>query len=150
MDGTSVDGFLAAYPDGIRDAAATLRDVVRRAVPDASERVRPGWRLIGYDVAVGRRWRYFAYVAPEPDHVHLGFEYGAWVDDPEALLEGAHLGLRQVRYVTFRPGAPIPTGALIDLTRDAARVAAMPSAERMARALDREIAPRAARGPEGA
>ena len=71
------EAFLSGYPDGIRVAAETLRAIVRRAVPDSIEGVRGGWRLIGYEVPVGRRSRYFAYVAPEPIHVHLGFEYGA-------------------------------------------------------------------------
>jgi len=66
--------FLEAYPPEIRVIAERLRDVVRQAVPEAVERVRTGWRLIGYDVPVGRRTRYFAFVAPEPEHVHLGFD----------------------------------------------------------------------------
>ena len=36
------------------------------AKPEGIERVRTGWRLIGYDLPVGRRTRYFAWVAPEP------------------------------------------------------------------------------------
>lgn len=115
--------FLEGYPPGIRSAAERLRAVVRRAVPDAIERVRPGWRLIGYDVPMGKRTRYFAFVAPEPEHVHLGFEYGAWMADPHGLLLGAHLSLRKVRYVTYRPGDPIPVARLVAYTREAARMA---------------------------
>ncbi len=135
------EAFLAGYPAGIRDAAEILRAVVRRAVPEAIERVRGGWRLIGYEVPSGRRSRYFAYVAPEPIHVHLGFEYGAWMADPDGLLEGTHLGLRQVRFTTFVEGQPIPTDALERLTRDAARVALLSRAERLARDFDREWEP---------
>ena len=51
--------------------------IIREAVPDAIERVRVGWHLIGYDLPLRRYGVYFAYVAPEPAHVHLGFEYGA-------------------------------------------------------------------------
>ena len=76
--------------------------MVREAVPEAIERVRTGWRLIGYDIPVGRRTRYFAFVAPEPGHAHLGFEYGAWMTDPDGLLLGAHLELKKVRFVTYR------------------------------------------------
>ena len=81
--------FLAAYPDDIRSQADILRSLVRRAVPGVLERVRPGWRLVGYAIPVGRRSRYFAYVAPEPEHVHIGFEYGVLMADPQRLLEGA-------------------------------------------------------------
>jgi len=117
--------FLISYPDEIRDIAERLRQVVHQAVPEAIERVRTGWRLIGYDVPVGRRTRYFAFVAPEPEHVHLGFEYGAWMADPDGLLLGAHLDLRQIRFVTYQPGEAIPTGALVRYTREAAELAAL-------------------------
>jgi hypothetical protein len=119
------DVFLAAYPDEIRHVADRLRGVVREAVPDAIERVRPGWRLIGYDVSVGRRTRYFAFVAPEPEHVHLGFEYGIWMGDPAGILRGAHLDLRKVRYVTYEPGDDIPVPTLVRYTEEAALLAGL-------------------------
>lgn len=119
------DLFLAGYPTEIGDIAERLRAVVHEAVPEAIERVRTGWRLIGYDVPVGRRTRYFAFVAPEPEHVHLGFEYGVWMADPDALLQGAQLDLRKVRYVTYEPGDAIPADALVRYTREAADLAAL-------------------------
>jgi hypothetical protein len=135
------EALLADFPDGIREAAETLRSIVRRAVPESIERVRGGWRLIGYEVPVGRHSRYFAYIAPEPIHVHLGFEYGAWMEDPDRLLEGAHLGLKKVRFTTFTDGQPIPSAALVALTREAARVGGMSRGERLALAFDREWEP---------
>ncbi|OGO50994.1 MAG: hypothetical protein A2Z32_07855 [Chloroflexi bacterium RBG_16_69_14] len=132
------EAFLAGYSEDIRAMAEVLRGVVRRAVPDAVERVRPGWRLIGFDLPIRRRGVYFAYVAPEPIHVHLGFEQGVLMSDPDRMLEGAHLGLRQVRFVTYRPGDPIPETALVDLTREAARVAALSREARLALVLDRD------------
>ena len=117
--------FLAGFPAEIGEVADLLRAVVHDAVPEAIERVRTGWRLIGYDIPVGRRTRYFAFVAPEPEHVHLGFEYGIWMTDPDALLQGAHLDLRKVRYVTYRPGEPIPTETLVRYTRQAAELATL-------------------------
>ena len=117
------DLFLAGFAPDIRDVAERLRGVVREAVPEAIERVRTGWRLIGYDVPLGSRTRYFAFVAPEPEHVHLGFEYGVWMADPDGLLLGAHLDLRKVRFVTYQPGDPIPTDALVRYAREAAELA---------------------------
>jgi hypothetical protein len=129
--------LLDGYPPGIQAAAETLRAVVRAAVPDAIERVRTGWRLIGYDVPIGKRTRHFAFVAPEVEHVHLGFEYGVWMSDPDNLLRGAHLNLRKVRYLTYRPGDPIPESALAEYTRQAAELAAMWRGERLALGIDR-------------
>ena len=139
------DVFLAGFPEGIRATADDLRALVKRAVPGVVERVRPGWRLIGYEVPLGRRSRYFAFVAPESEHVHLGFEYGVWMADPDGLLQGAHPKLRKVRYVTYRPGQTIPRRALVGLTREAARIAAMSRLERLSLSLE----PGPASGPGG-
>ena len=142
MDPMPPEAFLATFPPPIVEVAGRLRAVVRTAVPEAIERVREGWRLIGYDLPIGRRTVFFAYIAPEPIHVHLGFEFGVAMADPEHLLEGAHLRLKKVRYVTFAPGQPIPEAALIELTREAARVASLTRDQRLAIALDRDWAPR--------
>jgi hypothetical protein len=139
------EAFLSAYPDEIRALAETLRAVVRRATPDAIERVRSGWRLIGYDLPVSRRSVYFAWVAPEPIHVHLGWQHGIFMTDPDRMLEGAHLRLKKVRFTTFRPGDTIPEAALVELTREAAGLAAMSREERLALTLDRDWEPEALR-----
>ncbi|MDQ6795703.1 MAG: DUF1801 domain-containing protein [Chloroflexota bacterium] len=141
IDPIPPDAFLEVYRRGIREGANRLRAIVKRAVPDAIERVRLGWRLIGYDLPIGRRTRYFAWVAPEPEHVHLGFQFGTFMPDPDRMLEGAHLRLRKVRYVTFTAGQAIPHSSLIDLTREAASLAAVSAGERLALVLDRESAP---------
>ena len=144
-DAIPPDAFLSAYPDDIRALAETLRTVIRRAAPDAVERVRSGWRLIGYDLPVGRRTVYFAWVAPEPIHVHLGWQHGIFMADPDRMLEGAHLRLKKVRFTTFRPGDTVPEAALLELTREAAGLAAMSREERLALTLDRDWEPQALR-----
>ena len=141
MDPIPPEAFLAPYPDAIREAAETLRAIVKRAVPEAIERVRLGWRLIGYDLPVGRRTTYFAFIAPEPIHCHLGFEHGVFMADPHRLLRGAHLKLRKVRFLTFRPDDQIPEAECLELIREAARVAALPRQARLALTLDRDWAP---------
>ena len=138
MESLPPELFLEGYPPAIRERAERLRAIVRRAVPDVIERVRPGWRLIGYDIPVGRRFRYFAWVAPEPLHVHLGFEVGTLMADPDGVLQGAHLKLKKVRFLTFRAGDRIPEARLAALTKQAARIAAMSREERLSMILDRD------------
>ncbi len=70
------------------------------------------------------------------EHVHLGFEYGIFLDDPDGVLEGVG---RQVRYVTLRRSAEIRTGVLENLVRQAARVATMGRSRRLALLLDRDV-----------
>src|SRR4051794_35040624 len=130
--------FLEGYAEDIRATANRLRAVVKRAVPDAIERVRPGWALIGFDLPVPRRSVYFAWVWPERKHVHLGFEHGIFMDDPDRVLQGAHLKLKKVRYVTVDPGAAFPEGAFVALTRHAADIAALPQSARTSLLRDRD------------
>ncbi len=80
-DSLPVEAFLDGYPQPLRVLAERLREIVLGAVPDATERVRVGWRLIGYDLPVDRRTVYFAWVFPEAEHVHLGFVNGMLIDD---------------------------------------------------------------------
>lgn len=141
-DAIPPEAFLSAYPDEIRSLAQTLRAGVRRAAPDAIERVRSGWRLIGYDLPVGRRTVYFAWVAPEPIHVHLGWQHGIFMTDPDRMLEGAHLRLKKVRFTTFRLGDTIPEAAMVEITREAAHLAAMSREERSGLTLDVDWEPR--------
>jgi hypothetical protein len=137
-DAIPADLFLEGYAEDVRATANRLRAVVRRAVPDAIERVRPGWALIGYDLPVDRRRVYFAWVWPERGHVHLGWQHGIFMDDPGRMLQGAHLKLKKVRYVTVDPGDHFPEAAFIELTRQAADIAALPPAARTALLLERD------------
>jgi hypothetical protein len=141
MDRVPAEAFLAGYPEPMQVLAETLRALVRRTVPEALEGVRLGWRLIGYDLPVGRRSVFFAYVAPEPGHVHLGFQVGTLMADPERLLKGAHLRLKKVRYLTFEPGQPIPEQTLVELIGEAARIAGLSRQERLGLELDRDWGP---------
>jgi hypothetical protein len=140
METMPVEAFLEPYPLTMRAIAEALRSLVRQVVPDAIEAVRPGWRLIGYKVPVGRRSVYFAYVAPEPIHVHLGFEHGIFMNDPDGRLEGAHLNLRKVRFLTLRSVDEVDEEAFVALVRESVRVAVLPREARMATLLDRDDA----------
>jgi len=137
MEQIPPDAYLDRFPEGIKETARALRHVVRDAVPDSIERVRIGWHLIGYDLPLRRYGVYFAYVAPEPVHVHLGFEYGVFMDDPMGLLVGAGL-TKQVRWITVERPDDIDTGSMTALVREGARVAALTRSERVALALDLE------------
>jgi len=137
-DPIPVDAFLAGYPDEIRERADVLRRVVRGAVPGVLERVRPGWRIIGYDLPNRRSGAYFAWVMPETVHVHLGWVEGILLADPDRMLEGAHLNLKKARFFTIEPGGEVPVDALARFTREAARIAALPRDARFALLLDRD------------
>jgi hypothetical protein len=131
IDPLPVEAFLDSYPEPIRIAAERLRRLVRQVEPDAIERVREGWRIIGYDVPVGRRTRYFAWIGPEPKHVHIGFEHGILLPDPKHRLQGAHLRLKKVRYLTFTAPDQIDEREVLAFVREAVRIATLSRAERL-------------------
>ncbi|HXG26823.1 MAG TPA: DUF1801 domain-containing protein [Candidatus Binatia bacterium] len=136
-----VDAFLASYPPPLVEIAERVRAIVRQALPDAIERVRPGWGLIGYDLPVGRRTVYVAFIWLETRdfHVHIGFEHGVLLDDPRDVLEGAGV-TRQVRWLTFRPGDRPDEAAIAELLGEAERQALLPGAVRRAALRERSEA----------
>lgn len=123
------DAFLEPYPEPIRVAAERLRRLVLQVEPDAIEQVRVGWRIIGYDLRIGRRKRYFAWIGPEPKHVHIGFQHGVLMADPNRRLRGAHLRLKNVRYLTFTSADQIDDDEIVGLIREAVRINTLSRAE---------------------
>lgn len=119
----TISEFMEDYPPGIRAAVRTLRSLVRRTVPEMEERVYTGWGLIGLRAGRGRSSRYFACIVPGEEQVKLGFEFGAMLRDPDAVLTGT--GSR-VRYARFRAKEEIDEGQLAPLILEAAMKALHP------------------------
>jgi len=65
-------------------------------------------------------------------HIHLGFEHGTLLADPEHLLHGAQERLRKFRYVTFEPAIDIDEAVIVDYLVRAAELAVLPSSVRRA------------------
>ncbi len=146
-DHQRVESLLDACPDAIRETGLALRSLIFATVPDTVEKVRPGWRWIAYSLPEGQRVRNFAWIGPEPRHIHLGFEHGTLLADPDRLLHGAEERLKQFRYFTFEPSIDIDEDVLADYVRRAADLATLPSGARRALALTDadEMAPMARR-----
>jgi hypothetical protein len=126
------EALLETVSPPIAALAQRLREAVLSVLPEAIERVRPGWRLIGYDVPIARgRTRYVCWVLPEAGHAHLGFEHGALMRDPDRRLEGEGV-TKRVRWLTFRPGDEIDPVTLEEFVREAVRVAGLSVGERRA------------------
>ena len=140
MEPLPVEALLADYPGPMREIADWLRGVVGRAVPGSTERVRAGWRIIGFDLPLGRRRTvYFAWIMIEHAHVHLGFPQGVLMSDPRGLMDGAGI-TKRARWVTLTPGSRLPERTLAALSRESVRVTSMSRGERFALAMAREEA----------
>ena len=135
MEGLPPEVLLAEYPGPMRDIAQWLRGVVLRAVPGATERVRSGWRIIGFDLPLGlRRSVYFAWIMIEGVHVHLGFPQGVLMADPDGRLDGAGI-TKKARWVTLTPDRLLPEDLLAGLAREAVRISSLSRGERFAIAM---------------
>ena len=130
-----VEFLLDDYPAAIRQTGLALRSLIFGTVPGTVETIRPGWRWIAYSRPDGRRVRNFAWIGPERKHIHLGFEHGRLLADPDRLLHGAEERLKQFRYFTFEPSIDVDEAVLADYVRRAAHLATMPAAERRALAI---------------
>jgi hypothetical protein len=136
MDDLPAEAIVAGAPPGLQPIVEALRVVVREALPDAVERVRPGWGLIGYDVPNGKRTAYVAWIWPEREHCHLGFQQGWAMRDPRGVLQGAGV-TKQVRWLTFDAGDDIDDDLCREFLVEAAEVGRMSRGERVLRAGDR-------------
>jgi hypothetical protein len=114
------EALIADYPPPHGALAQRLRQIVTAAVPEALERVRPGWRLIGYDLPDTRHGSMFAWIWLEPEHVHLGFPYGVNMADPNGVMHGAGI-TKLARWLTYEPGDSVDVRLATELVLEAAR-----------------------------
>ncbi|MEO8179902.1 MAG: DUF1801 domain-containing protein [Deltaproteobacteria bacterium] len=118
----SVEDFLCGCEPRMRRLAEAARTRILSAVPHAAERVRLGWRLIGYNAPA-----YFAFISIEHDHVRIGFEWGVMLANHSGLLEGTG---SQVRYVAVRSAADLRKAVLTTLIQSAATIVPPPRTRR--------------------
>lgn len=120
-----VEVFLETYPPPMREVVDRLRVILKRARPEATERVRLGWRLLAYDLPIKRNGAYFAWIGAEKTHVHIGFPKGVLMDDPRGVMKGAGI-TKYARWLTYVPGQPIDAEQVTELVLEAARIAEVP------------------------
>jgi hypothetical protein len=131
-DAQPAEFLLDGYPVAIRETGRALRALILATVPGSVETVRTGWRWIAYSLPEKGRVRNFAWIGPERHHIHLGFEHGTLLADPEHVLHGAQERLKKFRYFTFEPTIDIDEAILVDYLQRAAELAVMPSGDRRA------------------
>ena len=119
MRADSIEELLAGCSPAVQSLAHDARARIMSIVPHATERLRGGWRLIGYNAP-----HYFAFILPEPDRLRIGFEWGVLLLDPSLLLEGDG---KQVRYVTISSGKQLHAPTLAALLETAAAIPQRPS-----------------------
>ncbi len=117
---TSPEEFLSTFPPEMQELANELRSLVKETIPNVKEAVYSGWKLIGYRVKKGRKDAYFCFIAPFPNRIMLGFEYGIQLFDPNLRLEGDGT---QIRYLTVREKDDIDPESFRAFIIEAAQIA---------------------------
>jgi len=102
----AVDTFLKGYSPQVREIAVKAREVILSVLPDATEKVYPGWKVIQYAAGADMK-SVFAAISPQRERVNLGLAGGIDLPDPDGLLEGEGKAIRHVKLTSAEAaGAP--------------------------------------------
>ena len=116
--GTSLEDLLDDHTPEVAELARQLRDLIRSAMPAATERVYPGWHGLGFHHPTAG---YVCALFPAADHVRVGFEHGHLLPDPGGWFDS---GGRRVRYVTVEQLTPDLVHRLAELVDHAVHLRA--------------------------
>jgi hypothetical protein len=105
------DVIEALFPEELVPTAEAVRARVLALVPEAKEKLRAGWGVLGFDAP-----KYFAFLGVYQDRVRLGFQRGPWLSDPNGLLEGEG---SYVRWILFSSPRDVYREGVSELIRQA-------------------------------
>jgi hypothetical protein len=94
--GTFEDTLVTSEPRA-QDLARRLRSLIAAVLPEVVEVPWPSQRVTGYGIGSKKMTEHFCYIAAQRDHVNLGFNQGADLDDPGHLLQGSGKALKHVK-----------------------------------------------------
>lgn len=94
-----IDDLLEQHTPEVIDLSLRLREVIRAAMPDATEKVYLGWHGVGFHHPDAG---YVCAIFPGEDHVRVGFEHGHLLPDAHELLVpgGSRVGYITVKELT--------------------------------------------------
>lgn len=107
--------LLKPFAGEVRELSLELRQTIKYLLPQADEKVQPGWGKISFRCKAGKQ---FCAIGPHRSHVNLYFYEGSELEDPYGLLEG---GGREMRHVRLQSAADLHSMDLNNLIKAAAR-----------------------------
>jgi hypothetical protein len=107
------DELLVGVEPKLAAIARRLRAIIRGVDASAVETVRLGDNAATYGVGPKKMTDGYAYIMPMRGYINLGFYQGAWLSDPERLLEGTGKGLRHVKIRSLSDANRVPVRALV-------------------------------------
>jgi hypothetical protein len=96
-----IERFLERKPEAFKDIVFELRNLVAEIVPQATEKILWGG-LSYYNTTRGGAVKGgICQIEIHADHVRLSFLHGAFLPDPQGLLQGKRLAKRYVRLEAY-------------------------------------------------
>ena len=105
----TVDEYIAGLEDWQQPIVTELRQIVRKAAPDAKESVK--WAQPVYE-----HQGPFAYIRAFKSTVNIGFWRGTELTDPKGLLEGDGDRMKHLKIKTVKD---IPSSLITDFVKQA-------------------------------
>ena len=117
-DSGTFKNIMKNISSGMREIACELRQLIADVLPGVTEVAWERQRIIGYGIGAKKMSEQFCYIAPQKNHVNLGFYYGADLDDPSGLLEGTG---KKLRHIKIRSKNEVANPELLQLLQQASR-----------------------------
>ncbi len=105
--------WFSCAPENQKPMLDALRALILSAAPDIVEEIK--WSRPCYRTPHGM----FCYLHRAKDHVTIGFQQGASLNDPKGLLEGTGKDMRHIKIVDV---GGIDEPAILDLVHQAVRL----------------------------
>ncbi|MBI4927172.1 MAG: DUF1801 domain-containing protein [Anaerolineae bacterium] len=113
-----IETYLQFCPPALQDIVYELRSLIAAVAPDVDEVIENRWIAYYYRDRGGPVSAGVCQVSVEADHIRLALLHGAFLPDPEGLLEGNQKAKRYVRLYSFED---VPWAALQNLIAASAR-----------------------------
>lgn len=108
----ALETFLARYSDDVGALALCARELILKALPDATETVWTGWKVVGYGTGPGMPDMVFG-IAPLKQRINISFANGTVLDDPHGLLKGTSKTGRHLHVSSIDELESLPVRSLI-------------------------------------
>ena len=140
-------GLLSPYPEAIQKLALAARKLILEEAPEASEFVYEVYTIANHFSFTERPSDAFVFTTTHANWVNLGFNFGAVLPDPQALLRGDG---KFIRHVRIAEAADLENTAVRELVRAAIERAERPeSGAKKPRTVVRRAAPGKKGRPRG-
>lgn len=115
--------LLSRYGEGVQSLALAARRVILSEAPEASEFVYEVYTIANHFTFTQRLGDAFVFTTAHSNWVNLGFNYGAYLPDPDGLLHGEG---KLIRHVRISHAADLDVPGVKELIRAAIRQAERP------------------------